>query len=124
MNDELKIIQLESACQRLSMEGKLKQGEINALTAQVKEITTPVAGALLNLDQLVDGAKVQFSTAPDGFVFSVHDQVTGMDDRIVEARLFIRHDDNSESYHTYRYDGRSHHCPSHDIVRVTEGESK
>lgn len=105
--------------ERLYMDNKLKQHDIDKLQAQVNAAHGTGQGTLVNLDDLIVGAVVEFTTTAKGEVFSIHDQVTGKGDHINSARAFIRHEDNCESYHTYRFDGRSHHSPCHDIVKIT-----
>lgn len=117
------IAYLKRAVDRLSMDNKVKQREIETLQAQVNAANGTNQGTLPNLDDLIVGATVKFSTCAKGEVFGIHDQVTGKGDHIVSARAFIRHEDNCESYHTYRFDGRSYHSPDHDIIKITNNNS-
>ena len=110
---------LKRQAQQVAMDNKLKQCDIEKLQAQVNAAQGTNQGTLVNLDELTVGAMVEFSTTSKGEVFSVYDQITGTDDHIVSARAFIRHEDGCQSYHTYRFDGRSHHSPEHDIVKIT-----
>ena len=113
------IAYLERGVKQLSMDNKIKQLNINTLQAQVNAEAGTKEGSLPHLDDLVVGAIVEFSTCAKGEVFSIHDPVTGPGDHIVRIRAFIRHEDNCQSFHTYRFDGRSHHSPCHDIVKIT-----
>lgn len=108
-----------SVIERIRMDGTVKQRQIEALQAQVNANANDGAGSLLNLDDLVVGATVNFTTTKTGEVFSLCEPTMGSNDHVVSVRAFIRHDGGAESYHTYRFDGRSHHCPSHDIVSIT-----
>jgi hypothetical protein len=110
---------LKRSIQQLSMDNKLKQKEIYSLQAQVNAGQGKAAGTLVNLDDLVVGALVEFAAEVGGEVFGIHNEVLGKEGHINNVRAFIRHKDGCESYHTYRFDGRSHHCPSHDIVKIT-----
>lgn len=51
-------------------------------------------------------------------VFSVTDKVFDSAENISEARVWAKHDDGHESYHTYRYDGISHHSEINDIKEI------
>jgi len=113
------IAYLKRQNQQLFMDNKLKQGDIEKLTAQVHASIGTNQGTLINLDDLIVGAKVEFSTCPSGEVFSIHDQVIGKGDHIVSLCAFIRHENNNQSFHKYRFDGRSHYSPCHDIVKIT-----
>lgn len=110
---------LKRKCEQLYMDNKIKQSDINKLQAQVNAASGTGQGTLVNLDDLIVGAIVEFTTTEKGEVFSIHDQVLGKGDHINSVRAFIRHEDNCQSYHTYRFDGRSHHSPCHDIVKIT-----
>lgn len=52
-----------------------------------------------------------------GEVFATSDPV-GFEGDVTELRIFVKHNTGYESYHTYRYDGMSHHHESNDIIRV------
>lgn len=51
-------------------------------------------------------------------VFDVTNIVKDNNKNISEARLWAKHDDGHESYHTYRYDGISHHSELNDISEI------
>jgi hypothetical protein len=121
------IAYLKRQVEQLSMDNLIKQKDIYSLQAQVKAAEGTNTGTLVNLDNLVVGALVEFATERSGVVFSIHNQVffsihnqvLGKHNHINSVRAFIRHEDGCESYHTYRFDGRSHHCPTHDIIKIT-----
>jgi len=51
-------------------------------------------------------------------VFDVTNTASDSAGNISQARIWARHDDGHESYHTYRYDGMSHHSEINDIIEI------
>ena len=58
------------------------------------------------------------SETPNAIVFDVTNIVFDSIKNISEARVWCRHDNGNESYHTYRYDGVSHHSETNDIKEI------
>lgn len=79
------------------------------------------AGKLDNLTYLVKGSSVIHVNGKVGYVQSVMEKSTGMDDEICRARLAIHYPcGGGTSYHSYRKDGRSREEAEYDIVRYIE----
>lgn len=71
-----------------------------------------------SLNNIKEGSEITFLKASKGVVKSIWKQagVAGSDD-ISSMRLHIIHD-GSESFHTYRHDGKSIHCFTHDMITI------
>ena len=71
------------------------------------------------LNTVKKGSRLIFkSDTADATVFDVANIVMDIGENVAEARLFAKHDDGHESYHTYRYDGMSHHSEVNDIKEI------
>ena len=72
------------------------------------------------INDIKQGTKLSFKEASSGTVVDVWSEVMkGVDSKErVSVHLQIAHEDNSESFHTFRYDGISNHHHSHDITKV------
>lgn len=71
-----------------------------------------------NLNEINVGTRLQFNLAPDGVVVERWTEILDGDGDRIESRLRIKHINHTESYHTYRRDGRSHQDPHNDIIAV------
>lgn len=91
-------------------------GEESAELAGLNEIQ------LKNLNNITAGTKLKFKGQEPGVVDHVMRSVKDQNGDVCKARLCVRYEDGSESYHTFRHDGRSQHDASHDIVSVEKGD--